>query len=66
MATLKGRTIQWNSDHTSFEILNYNPCPVLLGEPLQNMGIGVEWLADYIPYPAIALDQRVWVRIDVE
>src|ERR1035437_9799121 len=66
MPQLKGRTIQWNADHTSFETLNYNPCPVLLGEPLQNMGEGVDWLADYTPIPPISLDQRVYVRIDIQ
>jgi len=64
--TLPGRTIQWNADHTSFETLNYNPCPVMLGDPLQDMGEGIEWYADYIPTPAVDLDQRVWIRIDIQ
>ena len=66
MDLLPGRLIQWNADHSSYEILNFNPCPVLLGEPLQDMGPGVEWLADYIPVPAVELDQRVYIRIDVQ
>lgn len=64
MSQLKGRTIKWNADKSSFEILNYNPCPVLMGEPIPFMGEGVEWLADYIPVPAISYDQRIYVRID--
>lgn len=64
MPQLKGRTIQWNADKSAFEILNYNPCPVLMGEPIPFMGEGVEWLADYIPVPPISYDQRVYVRID--
>jgi len=62
---LRGRLIQWNADHTSFETLNYNPCPVMLGEPLQFMGEGIEWYADFEPLPPVSLDQRVYIRIDI-
>jgi len=66
MNLLPGRLLQWDATHTTFETLNYNPCPVLLGEPLQNMGEGIEWYADYIPVPAVEYDQRVYIRIDVQ
>jgi len=38
----------------------------MLGEPLQFMGEGVEWYADYIPVPALDYDERVYIRIDVQ
>jgi len=60
---LKGRLIQWSADRMSFETLNYNPCPVMLGEPLQDMGEGIEWYADYEPLPPIDYDQRIYIRV---